>query len=146
MIHFFIEDVSFDPAVLEATPNWLLQVANIHFQSIDIVNYIFCSDQYLLQINQQHLNHDYFTDIITFDLREDNAQPIESDIFISTERVLENSAQMSTSFLAELLRVMVHGILHLLGFDDHSENDRQIMRTLEEEYLKLYFTQFHPSL
>ncbi|MEM9675916.1 MAG: rRNA maturation RNase YbeY, partial [Bacteroidota bacterium] len=95
------------------------------------------------QVNREYLDHDYYTDIITFDNRDNSTHPLESDIFISTERVQENAQILKVDFLNELLRVIVHGVLHLLGFDDHSESSKLQMRNLEDEYVAVYFRHFH---
>lgn len=145
MIQFFVEDVSFDLQELTSVPSWLTQVVSTHQASIANINYIFCSDKYLLHLNRDYLSHNYYTDIITFDNRDDADQPIESDIFVSVERVQENSERLSSDFFSELLRVLVHGVLHLLGFLDSSDEERSKMRELENEYITLYFRQFHSA-
>jgi probable rRNA maturation factor len=100
------------------------------------INYIFCEDQYLLGINQKHLNHDTFTDIITFDYSE--RRVLSGDIFISIERVRENAKIYNKSFQNELLRVMAHGILHLMGFNDKTKEGVLEMRHKEEEKMELF--------
>jgi len=100
------------------------------------LNFIFCGDDYLLNINQTYLQHDTFTDIITFDYSID--KHLSGDIFISTERVLDNSTKFSVSFAKELLRVIAHGILHLAGFKDKEETDILIMRAKENEKIKMF--------
>jgi rRNA maturation RNase YbeY len=100
------------------------------------INYVFCSDLYLHKINLEHLNHDTYTDIITFNYCEEDI--ISGDIFISIDRVKENSITYHTNFQKELNRVMIHGILHLVGFDDKSESDKELMRSKEDFYLSLY--------
>ncbi|HWJ28858.1 MAG TPA: rRNA maturation RNase YbeY [Flavisolibacter sp.] len=102
------------------------------------INYIFCTDEYLLQINQQYLNHNTYTDIITFPLSEKN-EPISSDIFISTDRIKENAKTFNTSFQNELHRVIFHGILHLCGYKDKTKEQSALMRQKEQHYLDLYF-------
>ena len=97
---------------------------------------VFCSDEYLLKINQDFLNHDYYTDIITFDYCENGI--VNGDLLISLDRVLENSTKENTSFLEELHRVVFHGVLHLCGFKDKSKKDIEIMRFKESHYLNLY--------
>lgn len=97
---------------------------------------VFCSDEYLLKINQDFLNHDYYTDIITFDYCENGI--VNGDLFISLDRVLENSTKENTSFLEELHRVVFHGVLHLCGFKDKSKKDIEMMRLKESHYLNLY--------
>nr|WKN39131.1 rRNA maturation RNase YbeY [Tunicatimonas sp. TK19036] len=142
MINFFVEDITFDTTQLEPVPSWLQSIIHSHSSTLSSINYIFCSDEYLLNVNRVYLDHDYYTDIITFDQRDSIDEPIEADIFISIERVQENAAQLNFSFLSELIRVLVHGVLHLLGYDDHSETDRVIMRNLEEQYIELFHSQF----
>ena len=104
-------------------------------QSIDI---IFCSDDYLLEINKQHLQHDFYTDIITFDLSESSENPIIGELYISIDRVKDNSAFRDEKFSSELLRVIFHGLLHLCGFKDKKAKDIKTMRQKEDEYLNLY--------
>ena len=103
----------------------------------EVINYIFCSDAYLLELNQVHLKHDTLTDIITFELSGPN-DPLISDIYISIERVKENAQIFSTTIKAELHRVIFHGALHLLGYKDKSAKDAQLMRSMENEWLKEY--------
>ena len=100
------------------------------------INYIFCSDAFLSKINLEYLVHDTYTDIITFN-NSDNQQYIDSDIYISIERVFENSSKYSENRMDELHRVMIHGILHLLGYLDSSDNEKKIMRKKENECLNL---------
>ena len=104
-------------------------------QSIDI---IFCSDEYLLEINKQHLQHDFYTDIITFDLSESPSNPIIGELYISIDRVKDNAALRDEKFSTELLRVIFHGLLHLCGFKDKTKSDIKTMREKEDEYLGLY--------
>ena len=107
-------------------------------KAVEAINYIFCDDQYLLEINQQYLNHDTYTDIITFELSPKN-QPLLSDIYISIERVQENAKQFNTPFYQELHRVIFHGAIHLAGFKDKTPEQAAIMRQKEDAYLKTYF-------
>ncbi|WP_420603531.1 rRNA maturation RNase YbeY [Flagellimonas sp.] len=100
------------------------------------IDYIFCSDDYLLNINQEYLNHDTFTDIITFDYS--NGSTISGDVFISTDRVKENAETYKVGFEDELLRVMSHGVLHLMGYGDKIEEERKLMREKEDEKIKLF--------
>ncbi|HWH63750.1 MAG TPA: rRNA maturation RNase YbeY [Ginsengibacter sp.] len=101
------------------------------------VTYIFCTDIFLLGLNQRYLNHDTYTDIITFTL-SDKLSPIVSEIYISVERVKENSLSLTVKYPHELYRVMIHGILHLCGFSDHSLKEKKIMRQKEDFYLSKY--------
>lgn len=136
MVHFFYEtDFSLHP--LEE--NYLLWINKIidseGFTSEDI-NYIFCDDAYLHKINVIYLEHDTYTDIITFDYSENGV--LQSDIYISVERVVENASIYEVSFEQELLRVMAHGILHLCGYKDKTEEDSKKMRSKEEEKMKMF--------
>lgn len=137
-INFFKEDVQIDLRSLRKFKRWIIKVAGLHQQEIESINYIFCSDEYLHNINEEYLNHDTYTDIITFDLREEEEkQPIEADIFISTERVQENSTSLEVSFERELSRVMIHGVLHLIGFKDKTKKEKEIMRREETKAIEL---------
>ncbi len=101
------------------------------------INYIFCTDKYLLSINQQFLNHDYYTDIITFGLH-DKGTPVVAEVYISTDRVKENAATHGVTYSNEMLRVLFHGALHLCGYKDKSKADIITMRAKEDAYLKRY--------
>ena len=101
------------------------------------LTYIFCSDQYLLDINRQFLQHDFYTDIITFPL-SDPGQPISGEIYISVDRVRDNAREFGSSIQKELLRVVFHGALHLCGYKDKSPRDEKLMRKMEDKYLALY--------
>ena len=101
------------------------------------LQYIFCSDAYLLAMNREYLHHNFFTDIITFNLSE-KSQPINAEIYISVDRVRENAANYNSSFKKELHRVIFHGILHLCGYKDKKPKDAQLMRQMEDEWLALY--------
>ncbi len=107
-------------------------------KKLDDLQYIFCSDNYLLRINQQHLHHDFYTDIITFGLSE-SGQAVNAEIYISVERVKDNSKNFNASFKRELHRVMFHGVLHLCGYKDKSKKEKQLIREKEDMYLTLYF-------
>lgn len=108
-----------------------------HSGEIEFVQYVFCDDEYLLTLNQEHLDHDTLTDIITFRYQE-HPNPIESDIYISVERVRENALNFGVTFENELHRVMVHGILHLLGFKDKGEEAEKEMRSQEDLALSIF--------
>jgi probable rRNA maturation factor len=105
---------------------------------LDSLRYIFCSDKYLLEINRQYLNHDDYTDIITFNL-SDSPAPVSGEIYISVDRVKDNARKFNTSFRQELHRVIFHGALHLCGYKDKSSKDEKLMREKENQYLALYF-------
>jgi rRNA maturation RNase YbeY len=135
-ILFFHEDTTFrlkDRTIVRA---WLKKVAKKEGYSILGLNYIFCSDEYLLQINKDFLEHDYYTDIITFDQSEVKGK-MEGDIFISIDRVKDNAKTEGTTFTEELHRVLAHGVLHLTGYKDKTPKDAKKMRAKEEEALKL---------
>lgn len=117
---------------------FLEELAKREDQSVDTINYIFCTDEYLLKVNQDYLNHDTYTDIITFQLSP-KGQPILSDIYISVERVKENAQQLEQPFIKELHRVIFHGLLHLCGYKDKSKKEALLMRQAEEASLASYF-------
>ena len=135
-IHFFCEDIDFKLEHSELISDWLTQIATDHDAEIEDINYIFCSDTYLLEINRQYLDHDYFTDIITFD-NSTQGQPLLSDIFISIDRVKDNASHEGVDFNQEMHRVLVHGLLHLLGFNDKDSHDQILMRQKEDACLSL---------
>lgn len=115
---------------------WLKQVV-LKFGCITgDLSYIFCNDEYLKSINSKYLNHDYYTDIVTFDYREGDI--VSGDMFISVDRVVENSALFQCYVNDEFLRVMVHGLLHLLGFNDSNEREKEVMREMENDCIFMY--------
>ena len=136
MIHFCTEDITFSLKEKLKHKAWLNEVAKQEGKRILELTYVFCSDDYLLQINQEYLNHDTLTDIVTFDNSED-PNKIEGDIFISIDRVKENGEKLGTSE-TELERVMVHGLLHLLGYKDKKKEDKALMTEKEDFYIKQY--------
>jgi rRNA maturation RNase YbeY len=123
----------------DAISNWISAVIQSEDKKEGEINYIFCDDEYLLLINQEHLQHDYYTDIISFDYTVGNE--INGDMFISVERVKENAVDFNVSFEDELKRVMVHGILHYCGFKDKSDTDELLMRTKEDEKLAMLYAE-----
>lgn len=135
MVRFFTEDVKFDFKQRMLTRNWLKLVAGSEIRKIGDINIIFCSDNYILDVNMKYLQHDYFTDIITFDYCEGDR--LSGDLFISIDTVKDNAQYYGTEFSDELNRVIVHGVLHLIGYDDHTEPDQVQMREKENYYLKL---------
>jgi len=136
-IQYFSEDIDFKLPTEAQHTRWILSIIERHHKRAGEISYIFCSDEYLLQINREHLNHDYYTDIITFD-NADEADVIEADIFISIDRVKENAANEQTPFETELNRVMIHGVLHLLGYGDKTDADKKQMREKEDACLSLW--------
>ncbi len=121
-----------NPVVLE---EWIVKTILTENRTLGEINYIFCDDEYLHKINMDFLNHDTYTDIISFDYTQ--GELISGDIYISTERVAENAEQFKTSFNNELKRVMVHGILHYCGYGDKTDEEQRLMRQKEDFYLKL---------
>ncbi len=134
MISFHTEDVSFSLPDKLNHKQWLQAVAIEEQKKIGELNYVFCSDDYLLKINQEYLQHDTYTDIVTFD-NSDDPKIIEGDIFISYDRILENAAKFGTEN-SELQRVMVHGLLHLCGYKDKAKADKSLMTEKENYYLE----------
>lgn len=116
--------------------NWLSQVILSENKKEGDINYIFCDDEYLLNLNKQYLDHDTLTDIISFDYSVGNE--LHGDIFISVERVRENAQDFNVTFEDELKRVLVHGVLHYCGFKDKSKEDEQLMRQKEDEKIKMF--------
>lgn len=135
-IQFFSEDTDFTLSKEPEIKAWLLKICSSEKYELENINYIFCTDEYLLDINKRYLNHDYYTDIITFDNSEE-AQIILADIFISIDRIKDNASKMKISFEHELFRVLVHGLLHLLGFNDKSDDQKKEMRAKEDTCLSL---------
>ena len=135
MVSFFTEDISFNFKGKTLTRKWLTMVASSEIRKIGNISIIFCSDNYILDINQKFLQHDYFTDIITFDYCEEDT--LSGDLFISVDSVKENASFYGTEFEVELNRVIVHGLLHLIGYDDHKDQDIKMMRSKEDYYLEL---------
>jgi rRNA maturation RNase YbeY len=134
MITFLTEDITFGLKEKLKHKAWLKDAAKAEGFTIGELNYIFCSDAYLLDINQKYLGHDTLTDIVSFDNSED-PKMIEGDIFISIERVRENAIKFDTKD-SELQRVMIHGLLHLAGYKDKDKAQKELMRNKENEHLK----------
>ena len=135
MISYFTEDVVFKFKNKRLNNKWLTLVAESEVKRIGDISIIFCSDPYILDINIRYLHHDYFTDIITFDYTEGDR--LSGDLFISLDTVRANAAEYGSDFETELNRVMVHGVLHLIGYDDHSSADKKLMREKEDYYRSL---------
>ena len=117
--------------------NWIESVAKTYYKETGEISYLFCNDEKILEVNQEYLNHDFYTDIITFDYSEKNT--ISGDIIISLQTVESNSQMYKTDFLEELHRVIIHGILHLSGLKDESEEEEKAMRNAENSALKRLF-------
>lgn len=136
MISFFYETDFKLPYSKKEYKHWVKQIVKSEKHTVGEINYIFCDDDYLHNINMSYLNHDTLTDIITFDYTEKNK--ISSDIYISIERVKENADDFIVDFHTELLRVMAHGILHLCGYKDKSSSETEQMRKKENEKIKMF--------
>ena len=133
-ISFFEEDIKYNLKGKTNVKQWIKDTIAAEGYKLDELTYIFCSDAYLLQINQQYLNHDTYTDIITFDNSSEDGV-ITGDIFISIERIRENAAKFNQSVTDELHRVIIHGTLHLLGYKDKTAVDSKNMTQMEDKYL-----------
>ena len=135
MVSYFTQDTSFLFKYKRLTSKWLKLVATSEGKTLGDISVIFCSDKFLLDINIKYLGHDYYTDIITFDYCDDSV--LSGDLFISVDSVKENSGFYNSCFEDELNRVIVHGLLHLIGYDDHTDIDIVQMRSKEDYYLEL---------
>lgn len=135
-ILFFNKQTNFKLNNPEVLKGWIVEVAKNENKKIGALNFIFCSDKYLLQLNIKYLDHDTLTDILTFDQSEVSSE-IGGDIYISVDRVKENAPLYNSLMDKELYRVMVHGVLHLIGYPDSGESQKEEMRKKEEAYLSL---------
>lgn len=133
-VSFFEEDIRYHLRNKNKVKAWLRDAISAEGYKLKELNYIFCSDSYLLQINRQYLDHDTYTDIITFDNSEKQGI-IEGDIFISIDRIRENADKFQTGEINELHRVIIHGALHLLGYKDKTPEDKKLMTEKEDHYL-----------
>jgi rRNA maturation RNase YbeY len=136
-IQFFEEDIKFPLKEKNKHKRWLKAIAENDGYKITDLNYIFCTDEYLHKINLDYLNHDTYTDIITFDNSEEE-KLIEGDIFVSIERIIDNAEKLEGGVEKEILRVMSHGLLHLMGYKDKNKEDKKIMREMEDRCISLY--------
>jgi len=139
-VHFFSHDI---PTRLKNASNlkhFIESIFKKETQTLDSINYIFCSDRILLEINKKYLNHDFYTDVITFDLSPNN-KAISAEVYISIERIRDNAKQLGLSIKSELHRVLFHAALHLCGYNDKKKKEKEIMRKMENELLSKYFNQ-----
>lgn len=136
-IHFFSEEIPFQLKQKNNRKKWLKEIAQGEKFIIQDLNYIFCSDEYLHQINVEYLDHDTYTDIITFDNSEEENE-LEGDIFISIDRVKENASKHGASIEEELSRVISHGLYHLIGYKDKKKSEAELMRSKEEFAINLF--------
>lgn len=135
MVRYFSKDIAFQFKRKRLISNWLKNVSFQEGKRLGDLSVIFCSDLYLLDVNRKYLQHDYFTDIITFDYSESGL--LSGDLFISIDTVRTNAEYYQTSFEEELDRVIVHGLLHLIGYDDRTEEDQRLMRSKEDACLQM---------
>ncbi|MET3113102.1 putative rRNA maturation factor [Pedobacter sp. CG_S7] len=135
-VNFFNEDLKYTLKQKTRIRTWLLATITKEGYALEELNFILCSDEYLLKMNQEYLDHDTYTDVITFDNSE-TPKTIVGDIFISMERIQENAKAFKCSVFEELCRVMVHGTLHILGYKDKSKADKTLMTQKEDQYLGL---------
>ena len=135
MIHYFFENTE-EISLPTNTEEWLKDLIISEEKKPGKITYIFCDDEYLLKVNQDFLDHDYYTDIITFDYVK--GKTISGDIFVSLQRISDNASTLSNSFDKELKRVLAHGVLHLCGYKDKSEDDEKLMRSKEDFYINKY--------
>lgn len=135
MTRYFTEDIRFSFKNRRVYNRWIKHIASSESKLLKDLNIIFCSDDYLLDINQKFLAHDYYTDIITFDYSEGNY--ISGDLFISIDSVRDNAKHFGVDFQTELDRVIAHGVLHLLKYDDHCDEDIKMMRAKEDHYISI---------
>ena len=136
MISFEVKNIEMPELDFSKVEKWLEEVATQYDKRIGNLNYVFCSDEEILKVNRQFLNHDYFTDIITFDYTHRNR--VGGDMFISLDTVRSNAEELGQSYTDELLRVIVHGLLHLCGINDKGEGEREIMENCENGALELF--------
>lgn len=135
MILYYNEGCEMPSIKKQETNNWIKEVAALHNCKVGNISYIFCNDEKILEINKQYLDHDYYTDIITFDYTENSK--IGGDIFISVDTVRSNSVEFNTNYDEELHRIIIHGILHLCGINDKEPGERENMTRCENEALAL---------
>jgi len=135
-INFFSEKIRFKLSNSKKTASWIKSVIKKEGCTLISLNYIFCSDEYLKEINVQYLGHNTYTDIVTFNFNSSKGE-LEGEIYISVDRVRDNSKTFKSDFQSELHRVIIHGVLHLMGFNDKSKREKAVMREKEDTYLSL---------
>lgn len=136
MIYYQSEDIKMPKIAKRKVSAWVKEVAKRHGYKVGDISYIFCSDEKILEVNRQYLQHDYYTDIITFDYTEERV--ISGDLFISLDTVRTNAEQFNVSYESEFYRVVIHGILHLCGINDKGPGEREVMEAHENESLALW--------
>ncbi len=138
MINYFAADIDFNIENWDKYKRWIKETIEKEKAIPGDIQYIFCSDEYLLEVNRKFLNHDYYTDIVTFPLSE-KEEIITGEIYISVDRIKENAGINNVDFENELARVIIHGVLHLIGYDDLNEDEKREMRAKENYYLNLLY-------
>lgn len=138
-VYFFTDKLSLNLKHRNKLKEFITSIFKREKKKLGGLNYIFCSNRRIIEINRKYLNHDFYTDVITFDLSENNAE-IFGEIYISIEMVRQNAQKLGVSFTNELHRVIFHGALHLCGFKDHKSRDKETMRKMENKYLAQYYT------
>lgn len=133
---FSSENIEMPELDIARLSDWITRVAEHHGKIVGPISYIFCDDETILRVNREFLDHDYFTDIITFDYSRRNM--ISGDIYISLDTIRSNAEKLSQAYERELLRVVIHGVLHLCGINDKGPGEREIMEQNEDESLKMY--------
>mgnify|MGYP002524249392 CR=1 FL=1 len=139
-IRFASQDIDFELQKAENVKKWISRVIRLRGKRVGNISYLFCDDEHLLGVNQQYLNHDTYTDIITFDYVEDKY--VSGDMFISYDRVCDNAENFNVSRETELLRVMIHGVLHLVGYDDLTDEQETEIHKMEDFYIDVYNKKF----
>lgn len=143
IIQFFNEDAKLPTSLKKSLlKKSLIDLSETHNTTIKNLTYIFCSDDYLLNINKQFLNHDYYTDIITFPYHE--GTDIEGEIYVSLDRITDNAIKQKVLFENELFRVIAHGLLHLIGFSDKTPKQKKLMREEEDKAITIFYSTFTP--
>lgn len=136
--NFFNEGITFKLAGKKNLKSWIKCVVESHHKKLGEINFVFASDEYVIEINREYLKHNYFTDIITFNYN--SCEVISGDIFISVDTVKRNANTYSVSFVNEIHRVIIHGVLHLIGFDDKTEELQKIMKEQEDSSLEILYS------
>ena len=139
-VHFFSYDIPTSLKNTASLKNFIESIFKKERQSLDSINYIFCSDKIILEINKKYLNHDFYTDVITFDLSPNN-KAITAEVYISIERIRENAKQLGLTIKSEFHRVLFHAALHLCGYNDKKKKDKEIMRKKENNLIAKYLNQ-----
>ncbi len=134
-INYIVQNTTMPPLNQEVVGEWIVEVAKLHDKHVGALTYVFCDDEYILETNRQFLQHDYYTDIITFDYS--SSRRISGDMVISLDTVRSNANQLQCEYYTELMRVIIHGVLHLCGINDKGPGEREIMEQHENQALAI---------